>query len=54
MICFTDDSVGISSGFAVIERGNAGGAFRLFNNIQITLDGYLIGWKYYYKTSSGI
>ena len=53
-IFFPDDSIGISSGFEVIERGTIGRAFRLFNNIKITLDGYLIGWKYYYKKVDSI
>ena len=48
MYVFTDDSAGISSGFPVIERRSVGKAFRLFNNIKMMLDGYLIGWKYYY------
>ena len=46
-----DDSKGISSGFPVIERSISGRAFRLFNNIKLTLAGYLIGWKYYYRRS---
>ena len=49
ILYFLDDSVGISSGFPVIERFNIGRAFRLFDNIKITQDGYLIAWKYYYK-----
>ena len=39
----------MSFGFLVIERSNVGIAFRLFNNMKITIDGYLIGWKYYHK-----
>ena len=53
MFIFTDDSAGISSGFPVIERNTIGRAFRLFNNIKITLDGYLIAWKYYYIKNDG-
>ena len=36
----------------MIERNNVGRAFRLFKNIKVQLNGYLIGWKYYYKNST--